>query len=85
MNKTTKIGLIALAVVAFLMMINQMYEVVVIGKEIRLVLSLIASIVVVVLLVQINRSQKQHSKSKENMENESGPDLNETKETTNDQ
>lgn len=70
MNKTSKIGLIALAVVALLMMVNQMYEVVEIGKGIRLAMSLIASVVVVVLLVLINRSQKEQRQQSEQRQQE---------------
>lgn len=70
MNKTSKIGLIALAVVALLMMVNQMYEVVEIGNGIRLAMSLIASVVVVVLLVLINRSQKEQRQQSEQRQQE---------------
>lgn len=73
MNKTSRIGLIALAVVALLMMVNQMYEVVEIGKEIRLAMSLIASVVVVVLLVMINRSQKEQRQQAEQRQQEDTP------------
>ena len=70
MNKTSRIGLIALAVVALLMMVNQMYEVLEIGKGIRLAMSLIASVVVVVLLVLINRSQKEQRQQSEQRQQE---------------